>query len=118
MRKLNEIVITAAAGLALYLLPAFLLNPPPIASATGAVGGFVALWPSARRRYWWAGLGVVIGVLLGASFHLFSHYTEGRMHPPEGIVQHVTIDTGLGFGIAALVVAGALSVRRMIERKG
>ena len=118
MRKLNEIVITAAAGLALYLLPAFLLNPPPIASATGAVGGILTFWVSSERRYGWAGLGVIIGVLLGASLHLFSHYSERRMHPPEGIVQHVTIDTGLGFGIAALVVAGALSVHRMIARKG
>jgi hypothetical protein len=118
VRKLNEIAITAAAGLILYLVPAFLMNPPPFASATGMVGGMLAFWLSSKRRYGWAGFGVVIGILVGASFHLFSHYTEGRMDPPEGIAQHLTVDVGLGFGIAALVLTGALGVHRMIGRKG
>lgn len=104
------VVATTAIGGVLYAILAFLIQPPPIPSLTGLIGGLAGFWMARRRRKLTAGLGVAAGVLIGAALHAYSHYAENRLDPEGGLLAHVSLDAALGFAMAAAVLAVAVAV--------
>ncbi len=93
-----------------------LMNPLPIPAATTALGGLLALWLSRGRVNRWLVGGALAGGLAGAALHLFSHVSEGRMHPDEGLIGHVAGDALVGLLIGALCLAAVVWLLALMGR--
>ncbi len=114
MRKVIEVTGTAIIAEGVFAIPTFIMQPPPIPSLTGLVGGLIGFWLARKRRYAMVSVGALAGVLVGVGLHSYQHYAENRLHPEGGLLAHLGLNAGGGLAVAGVVLAVVFAMYRVI----
>lgn len=120
MSSRGEIAGTAMIAVVLVAFASYLMQPAPIPAVAGVAGGLVAFWLGRERRLAASVAGCLMGALVGMAYHLYSHYSEGRMsEASEGIIRHLVSDWLLGIIVAIVVLTLTfVTFRAILQRSG
>ena len=101
MKNAIEIFGMTLVATVLFVVAHFVMRPAPVPALSGLAGGLIAYWAVSQRKVPSMVIGWLVGTAIGAAFHLYSHYSEGRMgEPAEGIAIHLGFDAVRGMVVS------------------
>jgi hypothetical protein len=116
MKKLLGLTFLTIAIVSLLLVGHAMMSPMPIAAATTALGGLIAIWILGLSTTRGITIGATVGALIGTALHVYSHLAEGRMHPDEGFVGHIVTDAAIGIAVGIVALAIPVAIARLARR--
>ena len=113
MKNSIEIFGMTLVATVLFIVAHFVMRPAPVPALSGLVGGLVAYWVVSQRRIPSMVIGWLVGTGVGAAFHLYSHFSEGRMgEPTEGMALHLAFDAVRGMVVSLPILLITIVVIR------
>jgi len=105
-----------AGGLSLFVIN-LVMDPVPVAAGPAFVAGAVGFFFMRNDTTFLVVVMAAVGAAIGAAIHRNMHLSGSSPVPPEGLLQHVTLEgfTGYLAALGALLAMGL--VMRLLERR-